>query len=115
MIVGMRPPASGSATPASDPDPVDQPSVSEPDGTRRALRVARRRRRQLALLCALAIGVCLLLTVLIVGLARDRTPSSMARPPLVMAAGGPIVLSVVSVVLPAPITPDAAGSQGGIP
>jgi len=106
MIVGMRPPASASATPASDPDPTD------PEPTRRALREARRRRRQLALFCALAIAVCLLLTVLIVDLARDRTPSSTAGAPLlVAAASGPVALSIVPSI---PNSTDALASQGGI-
>jgi hypothetical protein len=111
MIVGMRPPASGSATPEPDPDPVGVSTPSEPEPTRRALREARRRRRQLALFCALAIAVCLVLTVLIVDLARDRTPSSTASgAPLVAAARGPVERSVV----PVPNVPGAAASEGGI-
>jgi hypothetical protein len=112
MIVGMRPPASGSATPAPDPEPAERRTAPEPDGTRRALRAARRRRRQLALVCALAIGVCLALTVLIVDLARDRAPSSTGGAPLLVAAASGS--AVFSVTLPASITPDAAASEGGI-
>ena len=107
----MRPSASGTATPASDPDPAEQRPPSEPHGTRRALRATRRRRRRLALVCALAIAVCLAITVLIVDLARDRAPSSTAAPPLLVAAGGSAVLSVA---LPTPSIQGAPAPEGGI-
>lgn len=111
MIVGMRPPASGSATPASDPDPAAVPP-SEPEPTRRALREARRRRQKLAIFCALAIAACLALTILIVDLARDRPPSSTTgASALVAAVGGPAARALVPSVTN---TPDVAASKGGI-
>lgn len=108
----MRPPASASVTPASDPDPA-QWQPSEPEPSRRALREARRRRQKLAIFCALAIAVCLALTILIVDLARDRPPSSTAGAPVLVAgAGGPAARSLVPSVTN---TPDATASKGGIP
>ncbi len=45
---------------------------SGPTEGRRALREARRRRRRLALVCAAVLAACLLMTVLVLGMARDR-------------------------------------------
>jgi hypothetical protein len=87
MTVGMRPTESGTATP-THPDPDEQlPGVAatEPAETRRALRVARRQRRHLATLCAVVVAVCLVLTLLIVSLARDRAPGTVSGPPLAVA------------------------------
>ncbi len=71
------------ADPAPDPDPVDHgvEPATDPDAesrleSRRALRAARRQRRHVMVGCAVVIAVCLVLTVLIVGFARDRRPGS---------------------------------------
>jgi hypothetical protein len=45
---------------------------------RRALRAERQDRRRLAVACALVIAVCLVVTILIVGLARSRNPGALA-------------------------------------
>jgi hypothetical protein len=47
-------------------------SVDPGSAGRRALREARRQRRRLMAVCAVIIAACLAMTVLIVGMARDR-------------------------------------------
>jgi hypothetical protein len=46
---------------------------SRPDG-RRAQRAARHQRRNISVACAVLIAVCLVITILIVGMARNRSP-----------------------------------------
>jgi hypothetical protein len=70
--------------PASRPggDPVaaggaevrDRPEHPPPVDDRRARRAARHQRRHLSVACAVLIAVCLVITILIVGMARNRTP-----------------------------------------
>ena len=88
---------SGSATPArvllqaesSDETVTDAPPA---DG-RRALREARRQRRRTAWLCAAVVLLSLALTLLIVGLARDR--------PAPTATSAPAATATVPVAAPA--------------
>ncbi len=65
----------GTAVP-TDPVPA---AADPPSDGRRALREARSRRRRTALLCAVVLVVCLALTLLIVGLARDRRGTARRR------------------------------------
>lgn len=76
MTLGTRPTESGTTTPSSDPHP-DQVHAE----TRRALRAQRRQRRRIAIGCAVLIAVCVLITLVIVNIARDRTsvPQSEGR------------------------------------
>jgi hypothetical protein len=71
---------------------VDPAGVDPHRESRSELRAARRVRRRLMVACALVVAVCVLLTVLIVGLARDRSPgsSSLAR---TLSVGAPAPLS----------------------
>jgi hypothetical protein len=81
--------------PGSGPDPAaDQPPVADHasriEGLR-AVRAERHRRRVLSLACAALVAACLVITILIVGLARTRPsgPSSVGLPS-VLAALGPV-------------------------
>jgi len=83
----VRPDAVSAATPAavlSDPEPVDQqPRVDR----RRAERAERRQRRRISVGCALLVAVCLVITILIVGMARNRNPGvQVVVPGLAVAA-----------------------------
>jgi hypothetical protein len=95
-------------TPVAPPEPVSRID-------RRSQRAARRTRRNLAIVCGLVVAVCLVLTILIVNMARTRTsgadtlprslPSSLGRP------AAPAPLSIV----PIRQTRDAPASEGGNP
>jgi hypothetical protein len=65
---------SGTTTPPTDPPAIPP---TDPEGSvraegRRAMRAARKQRRRISVGCAVLITVCVVITVLIVGLARDR-------------------------------------------
>ncbi len=64
-------------------EPGQLPAAPRTTEGRRALREARRERRRLSVWCAVVVAVCLLLTILIVGIARSRSTG----PQVVMAAG----------------------------
>jgi hypothetical protein len=49
---------------------------------RQALRAARRTRRNLAILCGFVVAVCLVLTILIVDMARNRPPGAEITMPV---------------------------------
>jgi hypothetical protein len=53
---------------------------------RKALRAARRTRRNLAILCGLVVAVCLVLTILIVDMARTRPPGAEITMPVSTAS-----------------------------
>jgi hypothetical protein len=141
--VGTTPDEAGTDAPSTDPGPPptapvpvvsrvvppaspDEGAVesagtpsSEPAGTptaspRQALRATRRHRRRIWLGCAVLITVCLVITLLIVGLARDRPAPpqglSAAGPGLGVAGGG----SPLSLI-PSITEHDAAASRGGNP
>ncbi len=76
---------------AGAPTPVPTPSTSRV-ADRKAVRAARRTRRNLAILCGLVVAVCLLLTILIVDMARIRPPGAGITPlvstPSAQAAAG---------------------------
>ena len=79
---------------------------------RRALREARRARRRLLGSCAAIVAVCLLMTVLIVGMARDRPAQGL--PSTGVAAG--TALAAPSHPTPHPHQPRsnaATASEGG--
>jgi len=66
MTVGTTPTESGTGAPLIDP-------TAEHVEGRQALRAARRQRRRIAIGCALVVALCLAVTLVIVGIARDRT------------------------------------------
>ncbi len=122
------PQAPSQAPPATAPEDApeatpDQAAAADPKPdaraeTMRALRVARRRRRHLMLVCAVIIAVCVVLTLLIVGIARDRRPGSQ----VVLAGATPVtwhgVAGPLATAVPASRTttnPDAQASEGAQP
>jgi hypothetical protein len=95
----------GTAVP-TDPVPA---AADPPSDGRRALREARGRRRRTALLCAAVLVVCLALTLLIVGLARDR-----AAPPAGVVQLAPVPTSAhATAPVPAQTRADAATASEG--
>jgi hypothetical protein len=129
-------PGSTSTTPSVDivPDaeapPVAPPEAPTPESTdvlvsrqegepesraetRRALRTARRQRRHIMVGCAVVIAVCMILTVLIVGIARDRRPGSQVIVPdtSIGAWSQPAQLAAASANPPS-TNPDATASEG---
>jgi hypothetical protein len=82
-----------SETPPADPPEVEHLSRSE---SQRAARSERHLRRRLAIACALLVAGCLVVTILIVELARTR------------AAGLPAPASASALVIPVPPQPPPA-------
>ena len=92
---GEEDPARGDGTP---PDGSVSGAVTarpEPAGSgsrladRQAVRAARRTRRNLAILCGLVVLVCLVLTILIVDMARNRPPGAEITVPASTASAPP--------------------------
>jgi hypothetical protein len=85
------------APPAIDPvvDPEPEPELDPghevPNESRSALRAARRRRRRLSIVCAVLIALCTALTLLIVAVARDRTPGPQVVTPTALFTATPLV------------------------
>lgn len=75
-VVPVSPRLPGAGVPVPAPDPAvagpDAPGADGGTAGRRALREARRQRRRLMAACAAIVAACLVMTVLIVGMARDR-------------------------------------------
>jgi hypothetical protein len=70
---------------------------------RRALRTARRQRRRLLGVCAALVAACLVMTVLIVGMARDRP--GIAPPSGVLTSGAAALVIASPPSSPGPIDP----------
>jgi hypothetical protein len=102
-VVGSEPALPGAEVPT---DPVTRVD-------RRNQRAARRTRRNLAIVCGVVVAVCLVLTILIVNMARNR-PSGLDLVPRSVAAA---VAAPSAAVHPstAPVHPtrDAPSSEGG--
>ena len=82
-------------TPAAVPSPVSR-------ADRKSQRAARRTRRNLAIACGLLVAVCLVLTILIVNMARNR-PTGLDLPPRPVAAAlGLPVLHPSTIPVPDP-------------
>jgi hypothetical protein len=89
-------PGTGGAPDGSvGPDAVTpQPATPQPAPTgsrsrvadRQALRAGRRTRRNLAILCGVVVAVCLVLTILIVNMARNRPPGAEITMPVSTAS-----------------------------
>jgi hypothetical protein len=119
MTVRMTQTESGS-TPQSDaphlnhPEPTDSPPSEPRTDGRRALREARRHRRRLAVGCALLVAVCLVITILIVDLARNRASGPQgAAPAFLRASHGPIVRPAAQPVMQAIEIRGAPAPEGG--
>jgi len=103
------PPNPGTTGTTAVPTDLVQAVADPPSDGRRALREARSRRRRTALLCAVVLVVSLALTLLIVGLARDR-----AAPPAGVVSLAPVPASAHSTVpVPAQTRSDAATASEG--
>lgn len=105
--------------PESDTPPVD-PAQPAPAGAvsptpsrvdRRTRRAARRSQRNLAIACGLLVAVCLILTILIVNMARTR-PLGLA-PATVLTAQGTEPVAAYGSTVPVRQIPDAPASEGG--
>jgi hypothetical protein len=57
-----------------------EPGREPPMASRSELRAARHQRRRLMVVCAVVIAVCLALTIVVVGLARNRVAGSQSLP-----------------------------------
>jgi hypothetical protein len=116
--------AAGTAPAPTEPAPTEleppglrpdaEPETESPAETRGALRAARRRRRHVMVGCALVVAVCLVLTLLIVNIARGRRPGSGVVPVVALAVptqpasrAAPLVTVRSSIV-----RPDATASEG---
>jgi hypothetical protein len=101
--------AGAGAAPAGSGGPEEAAPEPAPTGSRsrvadrKALRAARRTRRNLAILCGVVVAVCLVLTILIVDMARTRPPGAEITMPAPAAsvpgaAGPPHPLSADSII-----------------
>ncbi len=113
-----RPAPDQPASPVPDADVVTDPAEAAagpgpaPPVERRAQRAARRTRRRLAVACGLVVAVCLVLTILIVNMARNRPSGLDLVPRSVPVALGPAV-PTQSTNVPVRQTRDAPASEGG--
>jgi hypothetical protein len=89
--------------------PARQPQV---DG-RRAHRIARHQRRRISIGCAVLVAVCLVITILIVGMARNRTPGAQVVVPALALAIPPVDSRPVVPTVPPNQFRDATASEGG--
>ncbi len=112
-----EPPPTGELA-GADPDtvaPAPAPAMGSRVADRKAQRAARRTRRNVTIVCGVVVAVCLILTILIVNMARTRTSASQVGVnPVAMSIGPPRPVAVSSLT-PYHPTPDAAASEGGNP
>jgi hypothetical protein len=100
----------GEATAQAETDP--DPEAGSRVADRRAQRAARRTRRNVAIVCGLVVAVCLILTILIVNMARIRTSG-----PLVVVSSAAVSIGPPPVPLVSnhPLILGAPASEGGNP
>lgn len=123
--VGSRP-ASEALGAGEPPVPVDEQEAPEPDTRpepdrradprtegRRQLRAARKRRRRISIGCALLIAVCTAVTLVIVAVARDRSPSLLVVTPPPAPVSSPPVVHHAVLVTESTETLGALAPQGG--
>jgi hypothetical protein len=108
--VGAEPDQRQAAGPPEEPGLTEEPGPTEEPGSpedpelatapegRQARRAGRRQRRRLSIGCVLLITACVVITVLIVGLARNRAPA----PQVVL--GGSVWSSAPTATRPAPLS-----------
>ena len=115
----------------SDPAPVLDPAGREPEAVeatpppdpeagsrvadRRALRAARRTRRNVAIVCGLVVALCLIITILIVNMARIRTSGPQVVVDPVAASIGPPRSAPLPLLSARQSIPDAPASERGNP
>jgi hypothetical protein len=108
----------GPAGPGVDPvghAPAAEPEMGSRVVDRKAQRAARRTRRNVAIVCGLVVAVCLIITILIVNMARIRTSGPQAVVGLAAASIGPSRALSVSSVYPSQPILGAPASEGGNP
>jgi hypothetical protein len=106
----------GLSDPEAGVDPVGQdPEAGSRVADRRALRAARRTRRNVAIVCGLVVALCLILTILIVNMARIRTSGPQAVVIPVAASIGPPGSTPLPFLSVHQSIPGAPASQGGNP
>ncbi|HEX3980120.1 MAG TPA: hypothetical protein VHW93_02805 [Acidimicrobiales bacterium] len=114
-VPGERAAAAPVSTPGPTPGTPEAAPTSQPASRvvdRKAQRAARRQRRRLAIACAVVVAVCLVLTILIVDMARTRTSGSQTG--LSLPAWTPPGAHTVSFTpTPSLESRDAPASQGG--
>jgi hypothetical protein len=88
-VVAASPSEGGEFAPRAAPAVHPDPTVAG----RRALRAARRQRRRLMGVCAALVAACLVMTVLIVGMARDR-PGLAPPAGVVTASAGSLAVAL---------------------
>lgn len=108
-------PSAGAPTPAPPGPETPAPGLDSAEDrvevareTRKEVREARHRRRQLMVACAIVVAACLVLTILIVTMARQR-PSGLPAP---TASRAEAVASYRSAPVPTP-SHSAVAPQGG--
>jgi hypothetical protein len=115
--------AEAGSTPVTEPGGPASPGPGQPEAglaaeaqpSRAERRAARRMRRNLAVVCGLVVAVCLVLTILIVNMARTR-PSGLDLPShAVLSAEGPTPAPLPLSTIPISQTRDAPVSEGGNP
>ena len=82
---------------------------------RKAQRAARRTRRNVAMVCGLVVAVCLILTILIVDMARNRTTGPLFVIPAAALAPGSAPPAAGPSIPPSHPSSDAPASEGGNP
>ncbi len=98
-----------------DAAPVADPEAGSRVADRRAQRAARRTRRNVAIVCGLVVALCLIITILIVNMARIRTSGpQVVVEPAAASIGPPRSTSVPFLSIHQSI-PDAPASEGGNP
>lgn len=110
------------------PAPVDEREAPEPEAEleaelerrpdprtegRRQLRAARKRRRRISIGCAVLIAVCTAVTLLIVAVARDRSPSLLVVNPSSALVSPPPVVHHADPATESTETLGALAPQGG--
>jgi hypothetical protein len=106
----------GLSDPEAGVDPVGQdPEAGSRVADRRALRAARRTRRNVAIVCGLVVALCLILTILIVNMARIRTSGPQVPVSPAAASIGPSRPSPIPFVSTHQPILGAPASEGGNP
>jgi len=104
-------PSDRQGSPEGDQGPAGDTDTRVPG--RQEVRAARKRRRRLSIGCAVVLTVCTAITLLIVGLARDHTPSSLGVVPVAQMASSVGVRHHTFPDITSMETPDAPASVGG--
>jgi hypothetical protein len=107
--------ATGAPTDPDSAATAPPPEVASRPPDRKSQRAARRTRRNVAIVCGLVVALCLILTILIVDMARNRTSGPLfGVSPVALSSGLPQPIDVPSLTPYHPFL-DAPASEGGNP